>query len=142
MTRLRVVGAGLPRTGTHSLQIALEHILSGRFYHMQEIPGHPFDLGEGRECALASETSSLGELLYGYVTSVDGTASMLGCELAKQIPKQSYCFRRAIPPRPSGKAPTPRSFLTRARPSNRARTKHIVCWICSNDSRSPRIGMT
>ena len=42
---LRVVGAGLPRTGTRSLKEALEHLLGGRCYHMSVIPGHPFDLG-------------------------------------------------------------------------------------------------
>ena len=42
---LKVVGAGLPRTGTASLGIALEHLLGGRIHHMSVIPGHPFDLG-------------------------------------------------------------------------------------------------
>lgn len=44
---LRIVGAGLPRTGTSSLRLALEQLLGGRCYHMSVIPGHPFDLGRG-----------------------------------------------------------------------------------------------
>jgi Sulfotransferase domain len=44
---LRVVGAGLPRTGTQSLRTALEYLLGGQCYHMSVIPGHPFDLGAG-----------------------------------------------------------------------------------------------
>jgi hypothetical protein len=38
----RLIGAGLPRTGTASLQIALGQLLGGRVYLMREIPGHPF----------------------------------------------------------------------------------------------------
>jgi hypothetical protein len=41
---LRVVGAGLGRTGTHSLKTALEQLLSGRCYHMLEVVGRPDDV--------------------------------------------------------------------------------------------------
>jgi hypothetical protein len=86
MTKLRVVGAGLPRTGTNSLQIALEGLLGGRCYHMREIPGHPFDLGDGWERALAGETTGLDHLLDGYVASVDWPASMFWRELSEANP--------------------------------------------------------
>ena len=38
---LRVVGAGLGRTGTLSLQAALQQLLGGRCYHMMEVFVHP-----------------------------------------------------------------------------------------------------
>ncbi len=38
---LRVVGAGLGRTGTHSLKVALEQLLGGPCYHMMEVFTHP-----------------------------------------------------------------------------------------------------
>jgi hypothetical protein len=38
---LRVVGAGLGRTGTMSLKVALERLLGGPCYHMMEIFTHP-----------------------------------------------------------------------------------------------------
>ena len=38
---LRVVGAGVGRTGTHSLKVALEQLLGGPCYHMVEVFGHP-----------------------------------------------------------------------------------------------------
>jgi hypothetical protein len=38
---LRVVGAGLGRTGTHSLKIALEQLLGGTCYHMVELFPRP-----------------------------------------------------------------------------------------------------
>lgn len=41
---LRVVGAGLGRTGTHSLQLALQQLLGGRCYHMIEVFGRPDDI--------------------------------------------------------------------------------------------------
>ena len=38
---LKVVGAGVGRTGTHSLKIALEQLLGGTCHHMIEVLGHP-----------------------------------------------------------------------------------------------------
>lgn len=39
MQQLRVVGAGVGRTGTHSLKLALEQLLGGPCHHMVEILG-------------------------------------------------------------------------------------------------------
>ena len=38
---LKVVGAGVGRTGTHSLKIALEQLLGGPCHHMIEVMGDP-----------------------------------------------------------------------------------------------------
>ena len=38
---LEVVGAGVGRTGTASLKMALEQLLEGRCHHMLEIIGDP-----------------------------------------------------------------------------------------------------
>ena len=38
---LKVVGAGVGRTGTHSLKLALERLLGGRCHHMVEIIADP-----------------------------------------------------------------------------------------------------
>ncbi len=73
---LRVVGAGLPRTGTQSLKEALERLLGGRCFHMSVIRGHPFDLGAGWDTALAGGAPDWAEMLDGYVASVDWPASM------------------------------------------------------------------
>ena len=37
---LRVVGAGVGRTGTHSLKLALEQLVGGRCHHMMEVMQH------------------------------------------------------------------------------------------------------
>jgi len=83
---LRVVGAGLPRTGTGSLKEALEHLLGGRCYHMWEIPGHPFDLGAGWNRALAGDTPDWDQLFDGYVAAVDWPASLFWRELSVANP--------------------------------------------------------
>ena len=84
---LRVIGAGLPRTGTHSLLAALEHLLGGRCYHMSAIPGHPFDLGEGWNQALAGEVPDWGQVFDGYVAAVDWPASLFWRELSQAYPE-------------------------------------------------------
>ena len=83
---LRVVGAGLPRTGTSSLKKALENLLGGRCYHMMEIPGHPFDLGAGWNRALAGDAPDWAKLFDGYVAAVDWPASIFWRELSEANP--------------------------------------------------------
>ncbi len=84
---LRVVGAGLPRTGTHSLQEALQHLLGGACYHMREIPGHPFDLGAGWQHALAGGRPDWPQVLEGYRAAVDWPASLFWRELSAANPE-------------------------------------------------------
>src|SRR5947209_5725183 len=57
---LRVVGAGLPRTGTSSLKEALERLFDEPCAHMAAIPGHPFELGASWDRALAGEAPDWG----------------------------------------------------------------------------------
>lgn len=83
---LRVVGAGLPRTGTTSQSQALERLLGGRCHHMSTIPGHPFDLGAGWDTALAGGSPDWNEIFEGYVAAVDWPASMFWRELSAAYP--------------------------------------------------------
>jgi hypothetical protein len=83
---LRVVGAGLPRTGTASLQEALERLLGGKCHHMRELPGHPFDLGEGWSRALAGQMPDWEGLLAGYVAAIDWPVSLFWRELSIAFP--------------------------------------------------------
>ncbi|CAN5533385.1 sulfotransferase family protein [soil metagenome] len=84
--QLRIVGAGLPRTGTSALASALEQLLGGPSYHMSVIPGHPFDLGTGWDQTLAGETPDWDQLFKGYVAAVDWPASMFWRELSEAYP--------------------------------------------------------
>jgi hypothetical protein len=81
-----VVGAGLPRTGTHSLKLALEELLGGPCYHMIEIPTHPFDLGAEWRLALAGGAPDWDRFLQGYAASVDWPASMFWGKLSDANP--------------------------------------------------------
>ena len=83
---LQVIGAGLPRTGTASLGLALNHLLGGEIYHMSVIPGHPFDLGEGWNQALRGETPDWDALFAGYIAAVDWPASQFWRELSEVYP--------------------------------------------------------
>ena len=83
---LRVVGAGLPRTGTSSLRAALEELLGGPCLHMSAIPGHPFDLGDGWTGALAGDAPDWEHLLDGFVAAVDWPATLFWRELSMVYP--------------------------------------------------------
>lgn len=83
---LRVVGAGLPRTATKSLQIALERLLGGKCHHMSVIPGHPFNLGSDWDRALAGRETDWEHALGGYVAAVDWPSSMFWRELSERNP--------------------------------------------------------
>lgn len=85
--KLRVVGAGLPRTGTRSLKQVLEHLLGGPCYHMTVIRGHPFDLGDDWNGALAGNTPDWDKLFNGYIAAVDWPASMFWRELSEANPE-------------------------------------------------------
>jgi hypothetical protein len=81
---LRVVGAGLGRTGTASLKVALEQLLGGRCYHMLEV----FE----RDDAPAWDAAIDGDvdwdsLLGDYSASVDWPASAFWRELLAENPE-------------------------------------------------------
>jgi hypothetical protein len=67
---LRVVGAGLGRTGTQSLKLALEQLLSAPCYHMSEVFGRPDDVLVW-ERAIAGEPVDWDALFADYRAAVD-----------------------------------------------------------------------
>jgi hypothetical protein len=67
---LRVVGAGLGRTGTHSLKIALEQLLGGPCYHMIETFSRPQHLPMWT-AAMLDEPVDWDLLFDGFVATVD-----------------------------------------------------------------------
>jgi hypothetical protein len=84
---LQVIGAGLPRTATYSLGIALEQLLGGPRHHMSAIPGHPFDLGDEWSLALAGGRPDWEQTFEGYVAAVDWPASAFWKELSDAYPE-------------------------------------------------------
>jgi hypothetical protein len=83
---LQVVGAGLGRTGTHSLKLALERLLGGPCYHMVEVFGHPEHVDVWRRAALG-ETVDWDALFDGYVACVDWPGGSFWHELADAYPE-------------------------------------------------------
>lgn len=83
---LRVVGAGLGRTGTHSLKLALERLLGAPCYHMVEVFQHP----EHVPVWLAAAQGNMpdwNELFAGYAAAVDWPASGFWPELSAAYPE-------------------------------------------------------
>ena len=67
---LRIVGAGLGRTGTNSLKLALERLLGGPCYHMIELFRHPDHVSLWHDAAL-DKPVDWDRLFDGYVAAVD-----------------------------------------------------------------------
>jgi hypothetical protein len=82
---LQVVGAGVGRTGTHSLKLALETLLGGPCYHMVEVFSHPEHVPAWR--AAARDDPVDWDLLFaGYVATVDWPGAGFWPELSTAYP--------------------------------------------------------
>jgi hypothetical protein len=82
---LRVVGAGLGRTGTHSLKIALEQLLGGPCYHMFEVMEHPADI-QHWQAAAEGQMPDWAALFANYRAAVDWPVASYWQELAGAFP--------------------------------------------------------
>ena len=82
---LRVVGAGVGRTGTHSLKIALEQLLGAPCHHMVEILGNPEQM-PGWIDAIEGRPVDWAQLLDGYTTIVDWPGGSFWRELLAANP--------------------------------------------------------
>ena len=82
---LRVVGAGLPRTGTRSLKDALELLLGGRCYHMAEVFQHLEDVPTWR-AATRGDVMDWRSFPPYCVAAVDWPVSAFWRELADANP--------------------------------------------------------
>jgi hypothetical protein len=82
---LRVVGAGLGRTGTASLQLALQQLLDGRCYHMGETFGRPDDIPVWH-AAIKGDLPDWDAFLAEFVATVDWPACEFWRELSDANP--------------------------------------------------------
>jgi hypothetical protein len=82
---LRVVGAGLGRTGTHSLKLALEQLLDGPCYHMIEVFGRPDDVPKWQR-AFDGDPGPWEELFGDYVAAVDWPAAAFWKPISEAYP--------------------------------------------------------
>ncbi len=82
---LRIVGAGLGRTGTVSLKLALEKILGAPCYHMMEVFTHPEHVPLWHAAALGT-MPDWKQLFRGYVATVDWPAASFWREIHAAFP--------------------------------------------------------
>ncbi|MEQ8232306.1 MAG: sulfotransferase [Gammaproteobacteria bacterium] len=83
---LRVIGAGVGRTGTASLKAALERLLGGRCYHMFEVVERPQDI-EPWTRAAHGEMPNWQRFLADFDAAVDWPAAAYWEELAAAFPE-------------------------------------------------------
>jgi hypothetical protein len=83
---LRVVGAGLGRTGTNSLKVALEQLLGGPCYHMFELSRREQDTPVWR-AAVHGEPVDWEAFMSDYLAAVDWPASAFWRELGAANPQ-------------------------------------------------------
>jgi hypothetical protein len=82
---LKVVGAGVGRTGTASLKLALEQLLGGRCHHMLEIFADPAQVA-GWTDAIEGRDVDWQELLSDYVAQVDWPGASFWREISAANP--------------------------------------------------------
>jgi hypothetical protein len=82
---LKVVGAGVGRTGTNSLKLALEQLLGGRCHHMFEMVADPAQT-PGWTDAIEGRDVDWQKLLSGYVAQVDWPGASFWRELSAANP--------------------------------------------------------
>jgi len=82
---IAVVGAGVGRTGTHSLKIALEQLVGGRCHHMVEILGDPSQIPAWMD-AIDGQPVDWPAMLSNYRTIVDWPGAAFWPELSKAFP--------------------------------------------------------
>jgi hypothetical protein len=124
---LRIVGAGLGRTGTLSLKAALERLLGGRCYHMLEAGERAQDVPVWH-AAVRDEPVDWAALLAEYVATVDWPACAFWEELAaanpdapvllssRATPEQWWAsMERTIVPRVQSSVPADHDELARHR---------------------------
>jgi hypothetical protein len=83
---LRVVGAGVGRTGTLSLKLALERLLGEPCYHMIEVFAHPEHVAIWR-AATRGAPVDWPDLMDGFGAAVDWPAAAYWPELSAAFPE-------------------------------------------------------
>lgn len=82
---IQLIGAGLGRTGTLSLKLALEQLLGGTCHHMMEAFAHPDELPVWH-AAIRGEPVDFVALLSGYTAIVDYPGAAVWRELVEAFP--------------------------------------------------------
>lgn len=82
---LRVVGAGLGRTGTTSLRLALQELLGGACYHMEAVSTRPQDPTVWAD-AYSGQLPDWDSFFAGYAATVDWPSAPFWPQIAEAFP--------------------------------------------------------
>lgn len=82
---LKVIGAGMGRTGTASLKVALEQLGLGRCYHMSEILQNPEYIPDWMDAA--NGNPDWDRIYNGYAATMDNPGCQFWRELAQHYPQ-------------------------------------------------------
>ena len=82
---LKVIGAGMPRTGTMSLKHALEQLGFGRCHHMTELARNP-DRWPLWERALEGGAADWEKIFHGFGATVDAPSCFFVRDIAERYP--------------------------------------------------------
>src|SRR5437016_10297258 len=93
---LKVVGAGLGRTGTNSLKLALERLLGAPCYHMFEVRQHPEHVPIWADAANGRPVN-WDALFEGYTSAVDWPACAYWRILMDRYPDSIVILSRRDP---------------------------------------------
>ena len=83
---LRIVGAGLGRTGTSSLQVALEELLGGPCYHMSRAMRRPDDVAIWRALAEGGPAPNWTDMFASFDATLDWPAASYWEQIAAAYP--------------------------------------------------------
>ncbi|WP_084433838.1 sulfotransferase family protein [Kibdelosporangium aridum] len=84
---LKLINAGLGRTGTTSLQVALERLGFGPCYHMFDIVGSQERLAQWEKIVCDGQSPDWPEVFDGYTSAVDGPPAIYYRQIVEAFPE-------------------------------------------------------
>ncbi|TDB97374.1 sulfotransferase family protein [Actinomadura sp. 7K534] len=84
---MKIINAGLGRTGTTSLKVALERLGYGPCFHMFDIVGDEARLAQWEKIVCDGQSPDWDAVFDGYNSAVDGPPSVYYGEMAKAFPE-------------------------------------------------------
>ena len=93
---IRAIGAGVGRTGTRSLQKALEHLLKGKCYHMFEVGKKPDDITFWKNVAQGKKPN-WSSFFSQWSAAVDWPAAAFWPEISANFPNALIILSKRDP---------------------------------------------
>jgi len=95
---MKVIGAGVGRTGTYSLKLAINRLELGPCHHMEEVL-HAMDVQVPLWSAAAAGDSDWSTIFHGYQSAVDWPTACFFRELVREFPEAKFVLTQRDPER-------------------------------------------